>query len=73
MAVSYSKYPGALMEITLFLSLQYLVRRVRLEETRRDALCSVQGGGGTCALLQYTQLTTAYGGPPAIAPGPLHR
>ena len=27
-----------------------LLCRVRLEENRRDALCSVQGGGGTCAL-----------------------
>ena len=41
--------------------------------TRRDALYGVQGGGGWCALLQYTRLTTStYGpGPPAPAPGPL--
>ena len=45
--------------------------RIRQEETRHDALCSVQGGGGgACALLQYMRLTTTYGGPPATVPGP---
>ena len=42
--------------------------RIRLEETQRDALCSVRGGA--CALLRYTQQTTTYGGPPATVPGP---
>ena len=45
--------------------------RVTLVESRHGALCSVQGGGGRCALLRYTRLTTTYGGPPATAPGPL--
>ena len=45
--------------------------RVRLGETRRGALCSVLTGGGTCAPLQYTPLTTACGGPPATESGPL--
>lgn len=30
------------------------LERVRLEDTRRDALCSMQGTGDTCALLRYT-------------------
>ena len=51
--------------------LMYALGRVRLVETRRDTLRSVQGGGGGCALLGYTRLTTTYGGPPATAPGPL--
>ena len=43
--------------------------RVRLEETRRDVLCSVQGGGGgACALLRYTRPTTTHDGP--LAPPP---
>ena len=45
--------------------------RVRLEETRRGALCSVLTGGGTCVPPRYTPLTTACGGPPATASGPL--
>ena len=32
----------------------YPVCRVRLEETWCDALCSVQGGGGTCAPLRHS-------------------
>ena len=45
-------------------------RMVRLEEPRREALCSVQGGGGgACALLWYTRLTTAYGSPPHTVSG----
>ena len=32
--------------------LMYALGRVRLVETRRDTLRSVQGGGGGCALLR---------------------